>query len=75
MLFSRIKSEERLQLTINLVMIFLVVTSITLTLLESVENIMTPELRNIFLSVHISILAAFLAEFLYRLWYSTQSYE
>jgi len=36
---------------------------------------MTPELRNIFLSVHVSILAAFLAEFLYRLWYSTQTYE
>lgn len=74
MLFSRIKSEERLQFTINLVMIILVLTSITLTVIESMENIMTDELRNIFLSIHVAILAAFLAEFLYRIWYSTQTY-
>lgn len=75
MFFSRIKPEERLQFTINLVMVILVVTSITLTVVESVESIMTPELRDIFLSIHIAILAAFLAEFLYRIWYVTQQYE
>lgn len=75
MLFSRIKPEERLQFTINLVMIILVVTSITLTVVESVESIMTPELRDIFLSIHVAILAAFLAEFLYRIWYAAQEYD
>lgn len=75
MLFSRLKPEDRLQLTINLVMIVLVITSISLTIIESVESIMTPELRNIFLSIHVAILAAFLAEFLYRLWYAAQTYE
>ncbi len=75
MLFSRIKPEERFQFTINLVMIILVLTSISLTIVESMENIMTPELRNIFLSIHVAILAAFFAEFLYRMWYETQKYE
>jgi voltage-gated potassium channel len=74
MIFSRIKPEERLQFTINLVMIFLVITSITLTVIESVESLMTPGLRDIFLSVHVAILAAFLAEFLYRIWYASQEY-
>lgn len=35
---------------------------------------MTPELKNLFLSIHIAILAAFLAEFLYRLWSASQNY-
>ncbi len=75
MLFSRIRPEERFQFTINLVMIVLVIISITLTVVESVESIMTPDLRNMFLSIHVAILAAFLAEFLYRMWYETQTYE
>lgn len=75
MLFSRIKPEERFQFTINLVMVILVITSITLTIIESVESVMTPELRDIFLSIHVAILAAFFAEFLYRLWHATQTYE
>lgn len=75
MFFSRLKPEERLQFTINLVMIILVVTSISLTVIESVESMMTPELRNMFLSIHVAILAAFLAEFLYRLWFAAQTYE
>ncbi len=75
MFFSRIKPEERFQFTINLVMIFLVITSISLTIIESIDSIMTPELRNMFLSMHVAILAAFFAEFLYRLWHETQSYE
>ena len=75
MFFSRLKPEERLQLTLNLVMAILVITSITLTVLESIESIMTPEIRSIFLSIHIAILAAFLAEFLYRLWDATRKYE
>jgi hypothetical protein len=36
---------------------------------------MTPELRSLFLSIHIAILAAFLAEFLYRLWSASQIYS
>jgi H+/Cl- antiporter ClcA len=70
-----LKSEEKLTMTINFMMIILVVVSITLTIIESVERIMTPELRNLFLSIHIAILAAFLAEFLYRLWSTSQMYS
>lgn len=66
------KSEEKLNMTINLLMVVLVIISITLTIIESVESVMTPELRNVFLSVHIAILWAFLAEFLYRLWNAYQ---
>ena len=61
-------------MTINLLMVVLVIVSITLTIIESVESIMTPELKNLFLSIHIAILAAFLAEFLYRLWSAAQNY-
>jgi voltage-gated potassium channel len=69
-----LKSEEKLTMTINLLMVFLVILSITLTIIESVESIMTPELKSLFLSIHIAILAAFLAEFLYRLWNVSQNY-
>jgi len=72
---SEFKSEEKLNMTINLLMVILVITSITLTIIESVESVMTPELKNLFLSIHIAILAAFLAELLYRLWNATQKYE
>lgn len=61
-------------MTINILMVILVIISITLTIIESVESVMTPELKNLFLSIHISILAAFLAEFLYRLWNASQNY-
>ena len=61
-------------MTINILMVILVIISISLTIIESVEGIMTPELKNLFLSIHISILAAFLAEFLYRLWSASQNY-
>ncbi|MCB9807531.1 ion transporter [Candidatus Peribacteria bacterium] len=70
-----LKSEEKLTMTINFMMIILVIVSISLTIIESVESIMTPELRSLFLSIHIAILAAFLAEFLYRLWSASQSYS
>ncbi len=62
-------------MTINLLMVILVITSIALTIVESVESIMTPELKNLFLSIHIAILAAFLAELLYRLWSAAQKHE
>jgi voltage-gated potassium channel len=68
------KSEEKLAMTINLLMVVLVIVSITLTIIESVESVMTPELKNLFLSIHIAILGAFLAEFLYRLWNASQNY-
>lgn len=68
-------SDKKLQFTINLVMIVLVVMSITLTIIESIESIMTPELRTMFLSLHVAILAAFLAEFLYRIWHAAQEYS
>lgn len=71
---SEFKSEEKLTMTINLLMVVLVVISITLTIIESVESVMTPELKNLFLSVHIAILGAFFAEFLYRLWNASQNY-
>ena len=71
---AELKSEEKLNMTINLVMVVLVIISITLTIIESVESVMTPELKNLFLSVHIAILGAFLAEFLYRLWNASQNY-
>lgn len=71
---SEFKSEEKLAMTINILMVILVIISITLTIIESVESVMTPELKNLFLSIHISILAAFLAEFLYRLWNASQNY-
>ncbi len=73
--YSKLKSEEKLTMTINFLMIILVITSITLTIIESVEHIMTQELRSLFLSIHIAILAAFLAEFLYRLWYAPALYK
>lgn len=72
---TEFKSEEKLSMTINLLMVILVITSITLTIVESVESVMTPELKNLFLSIHIAILAAFLAEFLYRLWSAAQKKE
>ncbi len=72
---SEFKSEEKLNMTINLLMVILVITSITLTIIESVESVMTPELKNLFLSIHIAILAAFLAELLYRLWSAAQKHE
>ena len=72
---SEFKSEEKLNMTINLLMVILVITSITLTIIESVESVMTPELKNLFLSIHIAILAAFLAELLYRLWCAAQKHE
>lgn len=76
MLFpAGLKSEEKLTMTINFMMIILVIVSISLTIIESVESIMTPELRSLFLSIHIAILAAFLAEFLYRLWSASQTYS
>ena len=71
---SVLKPEEKLNMTINLLMVVLVIISITLTIIESVEHIMTPELKSLFLSIHIAILAAFLAEFLYRLWNASQTY-
>ena len=71
---SDYKSEEKLAMTINILMVVLVIISITLTIIESVGSIMTPELKNLFLSIHIAILAAFLAEFLYRLWSASQNY-
>lgn len=75
MLFpAGLKSEEKLTMTINFMMIILVIVSISLTIVESVESLMTPELRSLFLSIHIAILAAFLAEFLYRLWSASQTY-
>ena len=72
---SEFKSEEKLNMTINLLMVILVITGITLTIIEAVESVMTPELKNLFLSIHIAILAAFLAELLYRLWSAAQKHE
>lgn len=71
---AELKSEEKLAMTINFLMVILVILSISLTIIESVESIMTPELKNLFLSIHIAILGAFLAEFLYRLWNASQNY-
>ena len=71
---SDYKSEEKLAMTINILMVVLVIISITLTIIESVGSIMTPELKNLFLSIHMAILSAFLAEFLYRLWSASQNY-
>jgi len=53
-------------------MVFIVVLSILLTILESADHLMTPELRGLFLSIHLSILMVFFAEFLYRLWSAPQ---
>lgn len=52
----------------NTFMVFIVVVSILMTFLESVDSLMTPQLRGLFLSIHLSILMVFFAEFLYRLW-------
>lgn len=60
--------NKRLHKTINIFMVFIVITSIALTIIESVERLMTPGLRNIFLSIHLSILLVFFAELLYRFW-------
>lgn len=56
----------------NTFMVFIVIVSIILTFLESVESLMTPQLRGLFLSVHLTILIIFFAEFLYRFWSSPQ---
>lgn len=60
--------KKRLHYTMNIFMVFIVIVSILLTVIESVESIMTPGLRGLFLSIHLSILIVFFAEFLYRLW-------
>lgn len=60
--------DRRLHMIMNIFMIFLILTSITLTVLESSEAFMTPGKKQIFLAIHLSILIVFFAEFLYRLW-------
>lgn len=52
----------------NIFMVIIVAISILLTIIESADHLMTPELRGFFLSIHLSILMVFFAEFLYRLW-------
>jgi len=49
-------------------MAIIVVVSILMTILESSDNLMTPQIRGFFLSMHLVILMIFFAEFLYRLW-------
>ncbi len=56
----------------NIFMVLIVVVSILLTIVESIDSLMTPQLRGIFLSMHLSILMVFFAEFLYRLWSAPQ---
>jgi len=58
----------------NIFMVILVAISIVLTILESIESIMIPQLRGLFLSVHLSILMVFFAEFLYRFWSAPQKF-
>lgn len=52
----------------NIFMVCIVIVSILLTIIESADHLMTPALRGLFLSAHLSILMIFFAEFLYRLW-------
>jgi voltage-gated potassium channel len=60
--------KKRLHYTMNIFMVIIVIVSILLTILESADSLMTPQLRGLFLSMHLSILMVFFAEFLYRLW-------
>lgn len=69
-----INSDSRLHYTMNIFMILLIMTSVTLTLIESVDSIMTPELRSMFLAIHLSILCVFFAEFMYRFWKARELY-
>ncbi len=64
--------KKRLHYTMNIFMVLIVVVSILLTIVESIDSLMTPQLRGIFLSMHLSILMVFFAEFLYRLWSAPQ---
>jgi voltage-gated potassium channel len=48
---------------------------VTLTIIESAKNIMTPQLQQMFLSIHLSILCVFFAEFMYRFWKAPQIYN
>lgn len=57
----------------NIFMVLIVVVSILLTIIESIDSLMTPQLRGLFLSMHLSILMVFFAEFLYRLWSAPQN--
>ncbi len=52
----------------NIFMVMIVSVSIFMTILESADHLMTPQLRGFFLSTHLTILMIFFAEFLYRLW-------
>lgn len=56
----------------NIFMVIIVIVSILMTILESAETLMTPQLRGFFLSMHLVILMIFFAEFLYRLWSAPQ---
>lgn len=56
-------------------MVCIVIVSILLTIIESADHLMTPALRGLFLSAHLSILMVFFAEFLYRLWSAPQHSE
>lgn len=67
-------SDRRLHHTMNLFMIFLISVSVTLTILESIESLVTPEILNLFLSIHLSILCVFFAEFMYRFWKAPEIY-
>lgn len=59
----------------NIFMACIVIVSILLTIIESADHLMTPALRGLFLSAHLSILIVFFAEFLYRLWSAPQHAE
>lgn len=69
-----IGSDTRLHYTMNIFMILLIMTSVTMTLIESVDSLMTPELRSMFLAIHLSILCVFFAEFMYRFWKADEIY-
>lgn len=67
-------TDKRLHHTMNLFMILLIIVSITLTIIESIEGVMKPEYQNIFLSIHLSILCVFFAELMYRFWKAPSVY-
>lgn len=67
MISSEYSSDKKLNLTIHMLMMLLVVLSLTLTIVESIDSLMRPEYYVLFFSIQLSILSVFLGDFLFRI--------
>lgn len=65
-------NQKKISVVMNIFMVLLVIVSIILTIVESMSDVMTPQLAQMFLSIHTVILIVFFAELLYRFWQAPQ---